>query len=142
MSYIEHERELTLQKEILSWLNSHGCAAYLNEIPIGMPSKHSRTGRRRPMNRASADIVGSIKPSGRALFIECKLPKHRKKVMYIYNNLEAYGAIPKYKFTKENEHIIEQANFLLWQQKTGALAFFAFSLDCVIERVQAVQGHL
>ncbi len=124
-------REIGLQKLIVEWLNANGHAAFINEIPQGMISKYSPTGYRKTMNKSSADIVGSLKPNGRAIFIECKLPKHRKKVMNIFNQLKDTGYILNYHFTKENKHILDQANFLLWQRKAGALAFFAFSLEDV-----------
>jgi len=128
------QQEKALQKEIVEYLNARGHAVWLNEVPRGMPSKKSPTGFRRVANRSTADIVGTIK-GGRAIYIEVKLPCHKKKVQAIYEALRLSGYCNAYKFTEDTMRIIAQANFLIWQEKAGAIAIFAYCLDDVLKAI-------
>lgn len=122
--------EANLEKDILQWLDYNGIAAFKNEIPQGIPCMKSPTHRRRTPNRSSADIIGV--QNGRAIFIEVKRPDMQKMVMNIYNDLKNVGYCNKYTYNDTTMHIMEQANFLLWTAKHGAISFFAFSLEDVI----------
>jgi hypothetical protein len=130
--------EKDTQKLIIGWLNLRGHAVWLNEIPIGMPSARSSTGRRRPANQASSDIVGTLK-GGRTVCIEVKEEKHREKITELWDNVLQgdYSNYVNFKCgnARDTQRVKDQAEFLLWQKRTGALAFFAFSLEDVQSRI-------
>ncbi len=131
--------EKDTQKLIIEWMNLQGHALWLNEIPVGMPSARSSTGLRRPANKSSSDIVGTLK-GGRMICIEVKEEKHRKKITELWDHVihEDYSIYRTFKCgnARDTQRVKDQAEFLLWQRKYGALAFFAFSLECVQERIK------
>lgn len=131
--------EKDTQKLIVEWMNLQGHAVWLNEIPIGMPSARSSTGRRSPANKASSDIVGTLK-GGRMVCIEVKEEKHREKITELWNHLirEDYSIYRTFKCgnARDTQRVKDQAEFLLWQRKTRALAFFAFSLEDVQRKLR------
>ena len=126
--------EKDTQRLIVDWLNLQHHAVWLNEIPIGLPSASSSTGRRRPANRGTADICGTLK-GGRALYIEVKDPKYKPMINMLWKAL-LQGDYSKYTIFRcgnsvMTERVKQQAEFLLWQRKTGAVAMFAFCLEDV-----------
>ncbi len=126
--------EINTQRLIVEWMNLQGHAVWLNEIPIGLPSAWSSTGRRRPANKSSSDIVGTLK-GGRMICIEVKEEKHRKKITELWTCLilADYSIYMTFKCgnARDTQRAKDQAEFLLWQRKAGALTFFAFSLEDV-----------
>lgn len=131
--------ERDTQRLIVEWLNLQGHAVWLNEIPIGMPSARSSTGRRSPANKSAPDIVGTL-AGGVMICIEVKEEKHRKAIMELWNHLVEgdYSIYRTFKCgnARDTQRVKDQAEFLLWQRKTGALAFFAFSLEDVQKRIR------
>lgn len=124
--------EINNQHLIIQWLNLNGHAVWKNEIPIGLPSARSSTGRRSPANKASSDIVGTLK-GGRMICIEVKEEKHREKITELWEHLtrEDYSIYLTFKCgnARDTQRVKDQAEFLLWQRKAGALAMFAFCLE-------------
>lgn len=131
--------EKDTQKLIIEWMNLQGHAVWKNEIPIGMPSAQSSTGRRKPANKSTPDIVGSIK-GGRAVYIEVKEEKHRKAITELWDHLILgdYSIYRTFKCgnARDTQRAKDQAEFLLWQRKTGAIAFFACNLLDVMWNTQ------
>jgi hypothetical protein len=126
--------ERDTQRLIVEWMCLQHHAVILNEIPISMPCRSSSTGRRSPANKSSSDICGTLK-GGRAVWIEVKDPKYRPQITMLWKAL-LVGDYSKYLIfrcgnDRDTERAKKQAEFLLWQRKTGALAFFAFDLDDV-----------
>lgn len=119
--------EINTQRLIVEWLNLNKIVAWIAEVPQGMKSKHSPTGRRCAMNRGQPDIIAVHK--GRALFFEVKQEKHRKRISDLYKRIQSgdYSIYSKFK----DYHVKEQADFLLRLKKHGAIAEFVFSLDDV-----------
>ena len=126
-------KEILIVKEIIQYLNYSGHAVFMNEIS-GMPDQRNASGFRKLRgNKASADIIGTLK-GGQACFIEVKRDDDknlRSKVMRIWEAHKTVGYCVTN--SKQEAHIAEQSEFLVWQAKAGAFAMFAFSLDCVIE---------
>jgi hypothetical protein len=127
--------ERDTQRVIIDWLNINHNAVWLNEIPIGLPSSRSSTGRRRPANRGTADIVGCMKCTGRMICIEVKDPKYKPQISMLWKAL-LHGDYSKYAIFRcgnqeMTERVKQQAEFLLWQRKTGAIAGFAYCLEDV-----------
>ena len=127
--------ELGLQRLIVDWLTAQGHAVWLNEVPQGMISRNSPTGRRRAANRGSADIVGTLK-GGRMICIEVKAPGEKGRIQPIWQAL-LQGDYTAYARSKD-QHLKEQMDFLLWQRQRGALAIIAFSLDDAINATRGI----
>ena len=129
----EEMSEIHLQKLIVDWLNLQGHRVWIAEVPQGMKSKYSPTGRRKSMNRGAPDIVGSLK-DGRAIFIEVKQERDRKRITEYWEKIKA-GDYRAYMQFKDN-HVKEQAEFLNWLRDTGALCMFCFSLEDIQQELR------
>jgi len=126
--------ELNTVKTIVEYINNNKIGrVWPNEIAQGIPSKYSPTGYRRVANKSSADIIGSLYPSGRAVYLEVKEEKYRKKVTDIYNQMKEGKIAKGYVYDKNTMHLINQANWLLWASETGAIVGFVFNLQDVLD---------
>lgn len=131
-------KEILITKSIIQWMNLQGHAVFMNEI-TGMPDNRNKSGFRKLRgNRGSSDIIGTLK-GGQSCYIEVKTWDKKDKVKYIWDwyELNRFFPISKYKLNRENQHILEQCEFLLWQKEHGAFVIFAFSLEDVERELNA-----
>lgn len=90
-----------------------------------------------------SDIIGSIPPTGRALYIEVKKPDEIKffdrpvKVIEQDVIVATYDKCLESSSLKRYHHALEQARFIEEKIRSGAIAFYASSVDEVKKKLKA-----
>lgn len=107
---MEKVKEIELQKQICEWLNYNKCFAWrTNSGVFFLKNAQGKTRCVRASAKGTSDILG-IKPNGQFFAIEVKVGK--------------------------NKPTSEQEEFLAKILKHGGLAFVAYSLENVIEKMK------
>jgi hypothetical protein len=135
-------KEFELVNTILNGLSILKLGSFdrINNVPTYNIKTQSYNRPSKWAPKGMSDIIGCY--NGNAVYIEVKTPIEYNWTMKFYNRLttEFKVTIDNYQpLSKKEEHILNQIKYIRSKIKVGAVGFFTYGLDHVLEKLKEIK---